>query len=203
MLRKILFILVISLVVTHPLKAQKEYKTNSSTFIKADDTELCSLVAARMEDKYGIKPHLLQTISSVETGLWDYNKEKFVSWPWTINVNGKGKHFKTKTEAVAEVRRLQEKGVKNIDVGCMQISLKYHANAFDSVEDAFEPEKNVEYSAKFLKKLYAKRKDWQKAAMDYHSKIPSKGLKYKKKLVKRFEKIKLAFLETSQNYTLF
>ncbi|MBQ7304259.1 MAG: transglycosylase SLT domain-containing protein [Alphaproteobacteria bacterium] len=203
MLRKILFILVISLVVTHPLKAQKEYKTNSSTFIKADDTELCSLVAARMEDKYAIKTHLLQTISSVETGLWDYNKEKFVSWPWTINVNGKGKHFKTKDEAVAEVKRLPAKGVKNIDVGCMQISLKYHANAFDSVEDAFEPEKNVEYSAKFLKKLYAKRKDWQKAAMDYHSKIPSKGVKYKKKLVKRFEKIKLAFLETSQNYTLF
>ena len=203
MLRKILFILVISLVVTHPLKAQKEYKTNSSTFIKADDTELCSLVAARMEDKYAIKAHLLQTISSVETGLWDYNKEKFVSWPWTINVNGKGKHFKTKDEAVDEVKRLQAKGIKNIDVGCMQISLKYHANAFETIEDAFEPEKNVEYSAKFLKKLYAKRKDWQKAAMDYHSKIPSKGLKYKKKLVNRFEKIKLAFLETSQNYTLF
>ena len=153
MLRKILFILVISLVITHPLKAQKEYKTNASTRIRADVTELCSLAAARMENKYGIKTHLLQTISSVETGRWDYNKEKFVSWPWTINANGKGKHFETKAEAVAEVKRLQAQGVKSIDVGCMQVSLKYHADAFKSVEEAFDPEKNVEYSAKFLKKL--------------------------------------------------
>ena len=203
MLRKILFILVISLVITHPLKAQKDYKVNASTAIKANDADLCSLAAARMEEKYGIKTHLLQTISSVETGRWDYNKEKFVSWPWTINANGKGKHFDTKDEAIAEVKRLQADGVKSIDVGCMQISLKYHADAFESIEQAFEPETNVEYSAKFLKKLYEKRKDWQKAAMAYHSKVPSLGLKYKKKLVSRFEKIKLAFLESAQNTSLF
>ena len=203
MLRKILFILVISLVITHPLKAQKEFKANTFAPIRADESELCSLAAARMEDKYGIKTHLLQTISSVETGRWDYNKEKFVSWPWTINANGKGKHFKTKAEAVAEVKRLQSNGVKSIDVGWMQISLKYHSTAFNSIEEAFEPEKNVEYSAKFLKNLYNKRKDWQKAAMAYHSKIPSKGLRYKNKLVNRFEKIKLAFLENTQNTSLF
>lgn len=203
MLRKILFILVISLVITHPLKAQKEYKSDASALIKADDTELCSLVAAGMESKYGIKTHLLQTISSVETGRWDYNKEKFISWPWTINVNGKGQHFNTKEEAVAEVKRLQANGTKNIDVGCMQISLKYHSDAFNSLEDAFEPEINVEYSAKFLKKLYNRRQDWQKAAMDYHSKIPSKGQKYRKKLVERYDEMKLAFLETDKNLSLF
>ena len=142
MLRKILFILVISLVITDPLKAQKDYKVNASTAIKANDADLCSLAAARMEEKYGIKTHLLQTISSVETGRWDYNKEKFVSWPWTINANGKGKHFDTKDEAIAEVKRLQADGVKSIDVGCMQISLKYHADAFESIEQAFEPETN-------------------------------------------------------------
>ena len=203
MLRKILFILVISLVITHPLKAQKEYKTNTSVLMQDDETELCSLSAARMEEKYGIKTHLLQTISSVETGRWDYCKEKYVSWPWTINVNGKGHHFKTKSEAVAEVKKLQSKGFKSIDVGCMQISLKYHTDAFNSIEEAFDPEKNVEYSAKFLKKLYQKRQDWQKAAMAYHSKVPSKGLNYKKKLVNRYEKIKLAFLETSETTSLF
>ena len=203
MLRKILFILVISLVITHPLKAQKEYKSDASALIKADDTELCSLVASGMESKYGIKTHLLQTISSVETGRWDYNKEKFISWPWTINVNGKGQHFNTKEEAVAEVKRLQANGTKNIDVGCMQISLKYHSDAFNSLEDAFEPEINVEYSAKFLKKLYNRRQDWQKAAMDYHSKIPSKGQKYRKKLVERYDEMKLAFLETDKNLSLF
>lgn len=203
MLRKILFILVISLVITNPLKAQKEYKTNTSSPTRADATELCSLATIRMEKKYGIKKHLLQTISSVETGRWDYDKEKFISWPWTINANGKGKHFKTKEEAVAAVKRLQANGVKSIDVGCMQISLKYHDNAFQSIEEAFDPEKNVEYSAKFLKKLYKERKDWTKAAMAYHSKIPSKGLRYKKKLINHYEKNQLAYADTMNSTSLF
>lgn len=203
MLRKILFLLVISLVIVHPIKAQKEYKANPSAPMRADASELCSLAAARMEDKYGVKEHLLETISSVETGRWDYNQEKFVSWPWTINANGRGRHFKTKAEAVAEVKRLQAKGVKSIDVGCMQISLKYHGKAFQSVEEAFDPEKNVEYSAKFLNKLYQKSGNWQKAAMAYHSKVPSRGQRYKNKLLSRFEQIKVALLDVGEKTTLF
>ncbi len=203
MLRKILFLLVISLVIVHPLKAQKEYKTNTSAVFNADASEMCTLAAARMEEKYGIKEHLLQTISSVETGRWDRNQEKFVSWPWTINVNGRGRHFATKEEAVAAVKELRAKGITSIDVGCMQISLKYHKNAFKNVEDAFDPEKNVEYSAGFLTRLYQKRGDWQKAAMAYHSKVPSRGKRYKNRLVNRFKEIKVALAVAADTKSLF
>ncbi len=203
MLRKILFLLVISLVIVHPLKAQKEYENEVSGQVKAKASELCSLSAARMEEKYDIKEHLLQTISSVETGRWDDRRHEFVSWPWTINANGKGYHFKTKEEAIAKVKQLQARGVKSIDVGCMQISLKYHGKAFKNLEEAFDPDTNVEYSAKFLTKLYKHRGDWQKAAMAYHSKIPSRGLKYKKRLLSRFEQIKVAVLDTTSQATLF
>lgn len=203
MLRKILFLLVISLVIVHPLKAQKEYKANSSAAISVDASELCALSAARMEEKYAIKEHLLQTISSVETGQWDYNRNAFIAWPWTINANGKGRHFATKEEAVAEVKRLQAKGIKSIDVGCMQISLMYHGDAFANIEDAFDPDTNMEYSAKFLTKLYQKRGTWQKAAMAYHSKSPKRGIKYKNKLLSRFEEIKVALLSGKENISLF
>lgn len=203
MLRKILFLLVISLVIVHPLKAQKEYETHASRPLQADASELCSLAAARMEEKYNIKDHLLQTISSVETGLWSYDKEKFISWPWTINVNGRGYRFDTKEEAIAKVKELQAKGVKSIDVGCMQISLKYHKDAFADLEEAFDPDKNVEYSAKFLTKLYKNRGSWQKAAMAYHSKVPSRGLRYKNKLVSRFEQISLAIADNETDVSLF
>lgn len=203
MLRKILFLLVISLVIVHPIKAQKEYKSYADSMANVDTAQMCSLAAARMEEKYGIKKHLLQTISSVETGHWGNQNGKFVSWPWTINANGRGYHFKTKAEAVAKVKDLQAKGVKSIDVGCMQISLKYHGSAFDSIEDAFDPDINMEYSAKFLSKLYAQRGNWQKAAMAYHSKALSRGLRYKNRLVSRFEQIKVAVLERSENTSLF
>ena len=204
MLRRILFLLVISLVIVHPLKAQKEYKTDASMPIEADVSELCSLSAARMEEKYYIKDHLLQTISSVETGNWNYEEGRFVSWPWTINVNGKGYRFKTKEAAIAKVKQLQSEGVESIDVGCMQVNLKYHKKAFASLDDAFNPDKNMEYGAKFLSKLYKKQGSWQKAAMAYHSKVPARGLRYKNKLLSRFEQIKLAAVaEEEQNISLF
>lgn len=203
MLRKILFLIVISLVISHPLKAQKDYKAAKSAFAAVNTADMCQLAASRMETKYGIKEHLLQTISSVETGRYDYERKEFVSWPWTINVNGKGSHFNTKEDAIAEVKRLQAKGVRGIDVGCMQVSLRYHGDAFTSLEDAFDPETNVEYSAKFLSGLYKKRGDWQKAAMAYHSKVPARGLRYKKKLLSRFEEIKVALLDKGEEKPLF
>ena len=198
MLRRILFLLVISLVIVHPLKAQKEYKTDTTLPIKADVSELCSLSAAHMEEKYNIKDNLLQTISSVETGNWSYEEGRFVSWPWTINVNGKGYRFKTKDEAIAKVKQLQAEGIESIDVGCMQINLKYHGEAFSSVEEAIDPLKNVKYSAKFLRSLYSRHgQNWKKAAKRYHSGDPEKGEAYTKRLESRFEKYKVAGLTVS------
>lgn len=202
MLRKLVFLSVLSLIIAHPIKAQNKYSQTDVT-AGVSDSEVCRLSVVEMEQKYGIKEHLLETIASVETGVWNYEKSTFVSWPWSINVQGKGYRFDTKEEAMAEVKRLQQAGVESIDVGCMQISLKFHGNSFENLDDAFDPDKNVEYSAKFLKKLYDKKGTWQKAAMAYHSKKPSKGQVYKARLLKRFEKIKLAFLENTTDISLF
>ena len=195
--------MVIFLALAHPIKAQKEFNPETKTTFEASDNEVCALFLARMEEKYAIKTHLLETIASVESGILDHQTGQFVSWPWSVNVHGKGYRFATKEEAVQKVKELQAQGIKSIDVGCMQISLKFHGDSFESVEDALSPEKNVEYSAQFLKKLYTQKGSWQKAAMAYHSKIPSHGQKYKAKLLKRFEKIKVAFLSTASAESLF
>ena len=203
MFRKIIFVLVIFLGLAHPIKAQKEFDNKTKTEFEASDSEVCALSVARMEEKYALKAHLLETIASVESGVFNHESKQFVSWPWSVNVHGKGYRFATKEEAVQKVKELQAQGIKSIDVGCMQISLKFHGDSFESVEDALSPEKNVEYSAQFLKKLYHQKGDWQKAAMAYHSKIPSHGQKYKNKLLKRFEKIKVAFLDIHPSQSLF
>lgn len=159
-----------------------------------DDALVCMEATQKFEHKYQIKEHLLTTISSVETGRWDEKRQQRLAWPWTINAQGKGMFFKTKGEAIREVKRLQKAGVKSIDVGCMQINLSYHPNAFKNLNEAFDPEKNVEYSAKFLKSLYKRKgNDWIKAAMAYHSSAPKKARAYKKKLATAYEKVKQAF----------
>ena len=158
-----------------------------------DDSAVCMNATQKMEKVYQIKKHMLTTISSVEAGRWDAEKKQKNAWPWTVNAQGKGRYFSTKAEAVREVKKLQAQGVKSIDVGCMQINLAYHPDAFKSVEDAFDPQKNAEYAAKFLKKLYKNNdRDWIKAAMAYHSSVPTKALKYKKKIVSAYELVKQA-----------
>ncbi|MBY0407291.1 MAG: hypothetical protein K2Q01_06325, partial [Rickettsiales bacterium] len=96
----------------------------------------------------------------------------------TVTSGGAGNYYPSKTEAIAAVKKLRASGVKNIDVGCMQVNLHYHSDAFANLEQAFEPEYNIAYSATFLRRLYNEEKSWKTAASYYHSKTPSLGTKY-------------------------
>lgn len=182
----------------NPSKQSLDLSTNVSVKTPANE-ELCALAVAQAETAYGIKKNLLATIASVESGRWDAKNNQRVAWPWTVHANGKGYYYKNKAEAVAAVTALQNKGITNIDVGCMQINLKYHGHAFKNLEEAFDPNANAAYSASFLKKLYSRTKSWQKTAMHYHSKIASKGLSYKNRLEKHYAE----FISKTPKQTLF
>jgi hypothetical protein len=67
----------------------------------------------------------------------------------------------------------------NIDVGCMQISLRHHPNAFPDLATALDPAANVDYGALFLASLKSRSGDWMIAAGDYHSTTPGFGDTYR------------------------
>ena len=161
--------------------------------LPVDDTMVCTNLAQRIEKEFEIKEHLLTTISSVESGKWSETRQQKLGWPWTINAAGKGMYFETKEDAVKKVKELQAQGVKSIDVGCMQINLVHHKDAFKNLEDAFDPETNIRYGAKFLAKLYGDKKDWIDATMAYHSSIEKKALIYKNKIVTAYEQVKKSY----------
>ncbi len=143
-----------------------------------EGAKLCTKYISRYERQYGIPTHLLAAISTTESGRYHKGLKISIPWPWTINVEGKGYYFDTKQEAIAAVKQHRARGAKSIDVGCMQVNLVHHADAFTSLDKAFEPEHNVQYAASFLRNLYQDGKSWKKAAADYHSKTPSRGGKY-------------------------
>lgn len=145
---------------------------------------LCSTETARFERQYGIPAQLLDSISVVESGRYDRDRRATLAWPWTVTSEGKGKYFPTRAEAVAEVKKLKARGVKNIDVGCMQVNLHFHPDAFTSVEDAFEPASNVAYAARFLKGLFSATNHWVTAASYYHSQTPHLAAAYRQRLMK-------------------
>ena len=60
-------------------------------------------------------------------------------------------------QAIAAVKALQARGVRSIDVGCMQINLSYHPHAFRDLDQAFDPHANAAYAERFLTQLYRRK----------------------------------------------
>jgi len=139
------------------------------------------MVIARMETQESLPKNLLQAVALGESGRRN-DAGKFRAWPWTIHAKGEGKYFSTRREAVEEVYRLKAEGVRSIDIGCMQVNLMHHPDAFRSIEDAFEPEKNVEYAGKFLKGLHKQTGSWTQAVAHYHSADEDLGGPYQQRI---------------------
>ncbi|WP_158926374.1 transglycosylase SLT domain-containing protein, partial [Acidisphaera sp. S103] len=145
----------------------------------ADPAQLCETAATSAEYTGRLPPRLLGAISLTETGRVDPATGRIRPWPWTINAEGVGQFFDTRQQAIAAVKVLQARGVQSIDVGCMQVNLMYHPDAFASLDDAFDPAINATYAARFLNSLYVGSKDWATAIAAYHSETPDLGDAYR------------------------
>ncbi len=87
-----------------------------------DSWESCARRTAQAERAHGLPNHLLNAISKVESGRWHAPSGAILAWPWTVTAGGKGRFLPSKKAAIAEVEHLRARGVRNIDVGCMQDS---------------------------------------------------------------------------------
>ena len=148
----------------------------------------CEKVIETIEDLTDIPKNLLLSIGKSESGRILKNN-KHVIWPWTVNHAGKSLFFDTKNQMKKYVLKHVKKQDYNLDVGCMQINLKWHKNNFKKISDMFAVEPNVSYAASFLLQLKNKHGSWDKAIKHYHSSDPKKNKPYLIK-VKHFWKIK-------------
>ena len=103
---------------------------------------------------------------------------KYIIWPWTINHAGKSMFFDTKKQMRNYVSKNLKKNDFNIDVGCMQINIKWHKNNFKKISDMFEIDPNISYAASFLKQLKNRHGSWDEAIKYYHSSDPKKNNPY-------------------------
>ncbi len=145
---------------------------------------LCADATQRVEYERRIPRHLLEAISLAESGRWDNVEKRTHAWPWTVTSGDEQWMLDTKAEAVAQVRKLQSAGRTNIDVGCMQINLRYHPDAFATLEDAFDPLTNARYAGEFLTDLYGTSRNWLTAAGNYHSNTENFHNRYKLKVAR-------------------
>jgi len=161
-----------------PSKASQASDSTDSTWT------LCRAATARAEAARDLPPHLLDAIARTESGRWHADRSESLAWPWTVMAEGEGRFLPSKAAAIQEVRNLQARGIKNIDVGCMQVNLHFHPEAFDSLEAAFDPEVNVAYAAGFLAGLREEARSWTRAIGQYHSRQAIRGNGYRAKVFK-------------------
>jgi soluble lytic murein transglycosylase-like protein len=145
---------------------------------------VCEEAIREVERRRNLPADLLLAIALVESGRSDQASRTQIPWPWTVTAEGRGRFFASLAGAAAAVRRLHEKGVESIDVGCMQINLLYHRDAFASIEDALDPAHNIAYAAEFLSELAAATGSWLAAVGRYHSGSPEQARLYRLKVLK-------------------
>lgn len=151
--------------------------------VRAEPIQFCRSAIAAAERDSAMPAGLMQAIGRVESGRRNPESGAFGPWPWTINAEGQGRFFPNAPAAIAAVRELQARGVRVIDVGCMQINLHHHPQAFASLEEAFEPVANARYAAAFLTRLNETRRDWMLSASHYHSQTPNLAEAYRARVV--------------------
>lgn len=139
----------------------------------------CGAIAARWERAEDMPPGLLQAVALAESGRAHPAHGDARPWPWTVRSGPDSFYLPSKELALRKVRELHAAGRSNIDVGCMQINLGYHGTAFATLDDAFDPLRNVAYGARFLTQLRAETRSWAKATGRYHSADADRGQAYR------------------------
>jgi len=144
-----------------------------------DAATACAAAAASAEQVAKLPAGLLLAIGQVESGRLDPPSLRIEPWPWTANHAGAGHYFASAQEAVSWAAAQLALGVRSIDVGCFQVNLQFHPNAFASLPEAFDPASNARYAAGFLRQLYGQTGSWPIAVALYHSADPLLGSIYR------------------------
>lgn len=188
--------------ITIVLSAGMLLTVSSSAFAVIDseinESRKCSAHFSYFEKKYDIPKDTLYSISLQETQKKHGKLNIQIVWPWSVNVEGTGYHFNSKDEAIKFTRQKQAEGITSIDVGCMQINLKYHPDVFASLEQAFSPRRNIAYGAKHLREKYEASKNWRVAIGHYHSYNKSKSHKYYKNVSKHADSMENYHVQMSK-----
>jgi len=117
----------------------------------------------RAAARTGVPLNVLYSVGLTETG------HAGELGPYDMNVDGREVHSETLAEAMARFAAARARGAHFIDVGCMQINVRFHGSRFGSVGEMFDPARNVAYAASYLEALKAETGAWTLAVARYNA----------------------------------
>ena len=118
---------------------------------------------ARAARTHGVPLGVLYAVGLSETG------RKGVLNPYALNIDGKTVLAADLRDAVAQFRRPRARAPSwSISAACKSTT-DITATSFASVEAMFDPARNVDYAARFLKELRAREGNWTMAVARYNA----------------------------------
>ncbi len=129
-----------------------------------------------------IPPALLYAIALAESGQRQWSQQQFRPWPWTLNVNGQGTYYPSRRAAWIALQAALVTN-RNVDIGLMQVSWRYHRRDLGTTWQALDPHHNLRVSAAILQRCFTRVGDWQKAVGCYHApNDPVRAARYQKRV---------------------
>lgn len=129
--------------------------------------DVCEAAAMRAADAHGVPMRVMRAVLHVETG--EGRGEARRGWPWSANADGRSLRFDTLGEAMAFATGPDAAAAGNVDLGCFQISERWHGEAFSGPREMLDPGRNALYAARLLRGHFERLGDWTLAAGAYHS----------------------------------
>ncbi len=123
----------------------------------------CEAQITRAAQKYDIPVAVFYAVGLLESGGRDGLR------PYTMNIEGRSSFNDSLPEALGVFEAARRGGARLIDIGCMQINYRWHGDRFASVTEMFDPARNVDYAARFLRELKTREKTWTLAVARYNA----------------------------------
>lgn len=142
----------------------------------------CERAIRGAEKRYNLPPYLLAAIALTESG-----KDGKPS-PVAMNIAGRS-YFASDTDEMQQVVARNGGEGASIDVGCVQVNLRWHASRFKDWRSLLVPSYNAEYAALYLTELYKKYGSWNSAVGAYHSRTPWRSANYACLVSRRWSQI--------------
>ncbi|WP_254786704.1 transglycosylase SLT domain-containing protein [Methylomonas sp. LWB] len=115
----------------------------------ASNTKLQNTQWGQVARRYRIDPYILYAVALMESRK-NGEQNRVMPWPWAINNAGNSFIPNSQQEAEALLNQMLDQGKRNIDVGIMQVNLRWHGHRVAKPELLLIPSTNLEIGASVL-----------------------------------------------------
>ncbi len=163
--------------------AENQMHVRSASVFSAKPS-LINTVWGQVAARHQLDPYILYAVALIESRN-DHQKNQVTPWPWALNHAGKAIISSNKQDAITQLKKLLKDGDRNVDIGMMQVNLRWHGHRVDKPEQLLDPTTNLEIGAGLLAKAIQSAPDNPALGIGryYHWKNIPAAIEYGKKVI--------------------